>query len=351
MRKEIGLVLILVAAACAPLYLPPYELSLLGRFLALAVLALGISLIWGTGGILSLGQGVFFALGGYAIAMHLKLAGLDPGTVPDFMQWSGLNTLPWWWAPFANPVFAIAAVFVLPAAAAAALAYLVFRRRIAGSYFAIITQALALAATTLIISQQQFTGGFNGLTGFTSAFGFTLGDPHTQFALYWITLAVLAIAFVGVRLLQNSPFGKVLLAVRDGENRVRFLGYDPLPFKVIAFAIAGVLAGISGALVTLDLGVISPAMFGVVPSIEMVIWVAIGGRNSLFGAILGTLAVNFGKDVISSAFPELWLYVVGAIFVLVVTILPQGIMGLALSRRTPRISAPGAAAPPAVVPE
>ena len=350
MRKEFGLIALLVLAACAPLYLPAYDLSLLGRFLALAVLALGISLIWGTGGILSLGQGVFFALGGYAIAMHLKLAGADPGAVPDFMQWSGLNTLPWWWAPFANPVFAIAMVFVLPALAASALAYLVFRRRIGGSYFAIITQALALAATTLIISQQQFTGGFNGLTGFTSAFGFTLGDTHVQYGLYWITLAVLTIGFVGVRALQNSAFGKVLLAVRDGENRVRFLGYDPLPFKVIAFAVAGVLAGVSGALVTLDLGVISPAMFGVVPSIEMVIWVALGGRNSLLGAILGTLAVNFGKDWVSSAFPELWLYVVGAVFVLVVTIAPQGLVGLASFKRRmppPRLSPPV----PVVAPE
>ena len=349
MRKELAFLLLLVAAACAPLYLPAYELSLLGRFLALAILAVGVSLIWGTGGILSLGQGVFFALGGYAIAMHLKLAGLDAGTVPDFMQWSGLNTLPWWWEPFRNPVVAIGAVFVLPALAAAVLAYLVFRRRIAGSYFAIITQALALAATTFIISQQQYTGGFNGLTGFTDAFGFVLGDPHTQFGLYWITLAVLTIAFVAIRALQNSAFGKVLLAVRDGENRVRFLGYDPLPFKVVAFAVAGILAGVSGALVTLDLGVISPAMFGVVPSIEMVIWVAIGGRNSLLGAILGTLAVNFGKDFISSAFPDLWLYVVGAIFVLVVTIAPQGIVGLlTFRRRGPRALGP---AVPAVVPE
>jgi urea transport system permease protein len=350
MRKEIGLGLLLLAAACAPLYLPAYELSLLGRFLALAVLALGISLIWGTGGILSLGQGVFFALGGYAIAMHLKLVGADAGSVPDFMQWSGLDTLPWWWAPFRSPAVAIAAVFVLPSVAAAVLAYLVFRRRVTGAYFAIITQALALATTTFIISQQQFTGGFNGLTGFTSAFGFSLSDPHTQLGLYWVTLAVLAIAFAGIRALQLSAFGKVLLAVRDGENRVRFLGYDPLPFKVIAFAIAGLLAGVSGALVTLDLGVISPAMFGVVPSIEMVIWVAIGGRNSLLGAILGTLAVNFGKDFISSAFPDLWLYIVGAIFVLVVTVAPQGLVGLvsARGRRMPRTLSSGV---PSVVPE
>jgi urea transport system permease protein len=333
MRSSAALVVLLVAAACAPLYLPPYELSLLGRFLAFAVLALGISLIWGTGGILSLGQGVFFGLGGYAIAMHLKLAGVDAGSVPDFMQWSGLDTLPWWWSAFRSPAVALGAVVVIPAAAAALLAYFVFRRRITGSYFAIITQALTLAATTFIISQQQFTGGFNGLTGFTSAFGFTLGDPSTQFGLYWITLAILTLAYLATSALRASSFGKVLLAVRDGENRVRFLGYNPLPFKVLAFVFAAVLAGISGALVTLDLGVISPAMFGVVPSIEMVIWVAVGGRNSLLGAILGTLVVNFGKDWVSSAFPDAWLYVVGAVFVLVVTVAPQGLAGLTWSRR------------------
>jgi urea transport system permease protein len=335
-RERITLAVLLIAAACAPLYLPAYELSLLGRFLAFAILALGISLMWGTGGILSLGQGVFFGLGGYAIAMHLKLAGLDPGTIPDFMQWSGLDALPWWWAPFRSPIVAIVAVMVVPGAIAALLAYLVFRRRVTGSYFAIITQALTLAATTFIVSQQQFTGGFNGLTGFTSAFGFTLADGSTQFGLYWVTLGVLMIAFVATWGLRASAFGKILLAVRDGENRVRFLGYDPLPFKVLAFAFAAVLAGISGALVTLDLGVISPAMFGVVPSIEMVIWVAIGGRNSLVGAILGTLLVNFGKDWVSSAFPELWLYVVGAVFVLVVTVAPQGLAGLATLRRPGR---------------
>jgi urea transport system permease protein len=335
MRKRIGLIVLVIAAACAPLYLPPYELSLLGRFLAFAVLALGISLIWGTGGILSLGQGVFFGLGGYAIAMHLKLDGVDPGSVPDFMQWSGLADLPWWWEPFRNPAFALAAVLVVPAVAAALLAYFVFRRRITGSYFAIITQALTLAATTFIISQQQFTGGFNGLTGFTSAFGFTLGDPSTQFALYWITLAILTLAYLATAALRGSAFGNVLLAVRDGENRVRFLGYNPLPFKVLAFVFAAMLAGIAGALVTLDLGVISPAMFGVVPSIEMVIWVALGGRNSLIGAILGTLVVNFGKDFVSSAFPDAWLYVVGAVFVLVVTIAPQGLAGFATWRRRP----------------
>ena len=322
--------------AAAPLYVPPYELSLLGRFLAFAIAALGISLIWGTGGMLSLGQGVFFAIGGYAIAMHLKLANADPGQLPDFMQWSGLDRLPWWWEPFRSPAVALAAVIVLPGCAAAALAFLVFRRRVSGAYFAIITQALALAAATFVISQQQDTGGFNGLTGFTNVFGFTLIDAHTQLALYWITLGTLALAYLALRWLLESRFGTLLLAIRDGENRVRFLGYNPLPFKVLAFAVAGILAGISGALVTLDLGVVSPAMFGVVPSIEMVIWVAVGGRSSLIGAVIGTLLVNFGKDWVSSAFPELWLYVVGLAFILVVTLAPAGVVGVVRGVRLPR---------------
>jgi urea transport system permease protein len=326
--RQLAGIAVLVLAAAAPAVLPAYELSLLGRFLAYAILALGISLIWGTGGILSLGQGLFFAIGGYAIAMHLKLAALGPGEIPDFMQWSGLTALPWWWAPFREPAVAVAAVFVLPGLLAAALAFLVFRRRIGGAYFAIITQALTLAAATFIISQQAFTGGFNGLTNFDRVFGFTLGDQHTQLALYWITLAVLAVVFVAMTWLRGTQFGKLLLAIRDGENRVRFLGYDPLPFKVAAFAIAGFLAGISGALVSLHIGVISPAMFGVVPSIEMVIWVAVGGRESLVGTVLGTLLVNFGKDWISSLFPSLWLYVMGILFVVVVTVAPQGIVGL-----------------------
>jgi urea transport system permease protein len=328
-----GIALVLLIAA--PIYVPPYELSLLGRFLALGIAALGISLIWGTAGMLSLGQGAFFALGGYAIAMHLKLANADAGQLPDFMQWSGLDKLPWWWEPFRSPVVALAAVVVLPAVAAAILAFLVFRRRVSGAYFAIITQALALAAATFVISQQQFTGGFNGLTGFTNVFGFALTDSHTQLALYWITLAVLALSFAMLRWIMDSRFGMLLLAIRDGENRVRFLGYNPLPYKVLAFAVAGVLAGLSGALVTLDLGVISPAMFGVVPSIEMVIWVAVGGRASLIGAVLGTLLVNFGKDFISSAFPELWLYVVGLAFILVVTLAPSGVVGVAKELRRP----------------
>ncbi|HUN58066.1 MAG TPA: urea ABC transporter permease subunit UrtC [Candidatus Binataceae bacterium] len=317
-----------VALALAPAYLGDYELSLLGRFLAMGILAMGIALVWGNAGILPLGQGLFFGLGGYALAMHLKLTALSPGDIPDFMQWNGLDSLPWLWVPFESGFFAIVAALAVPAILAAALAWLVFHRRVGGVYFAIITQALALAATTFIISQQGYTGGFNGLTDFSSAFGFDLSDPHTQLGLYWVTLAILGLMFITGQWLLQTHFGKLLRAIRDGENRVRFLGYDPAPYKVIVFAIGAILAAIAGVLYTLNLSVISPAMIGVVPSIEMVIWVAVGGRDSLAGAILGTLLVNFAKDKVSSAFPEFWLYLMGALFVFVVTLMPQGIGGV-----------------------
>ncbi|HTT74771.1 MAG TPA: urea ABC transporter permease subunit UrtC [Candidatus Binataceae bacterium] len=317
-----------IALILAPFYLGGYELSLLGRFLAMGILAMGISLVWGNAGILPLGQGLFFGLGGYALAMHLKLTALGPGEIPDFMQWNGLNSLPWLWVPFKSGIFALFAAVAFPAIVAAALAWLVFHRRVGGVYFAIITQALVLAATTFIVSQQGYTGGFNGLTDFGSAFGFDLSDPHTQLGLYWLTLAILGLIFIAGQWLLQTHFGKLLRAIRDGENRVRFLGYDSAPYKVIVFALGAVLAGIAGVLYTLNISVISPAMIGVMPSIEMVVWVAVGGRESLAGAVLGTLLVNFAKDKVSSAFPEAWLYLMGALFVFVVTLMPQGIGGL-----------------------
>jgi urea transport system permease protein len=312
----------------APLYIGAYNLSLLGRFLAMSILAIGIALVWGNAGILPLGQGLFFGLGGYAVAMHLKLASLGPGEIPDFMQWNGLDSLPWLWLPFQSGVLSLIAALAVPTAVAGALAWLVFHQRVGGVYFAIITQALALAATTFIISQQPYTGGFNGLTDFGTAFGFSLADQSTQVGLYLLTVGVLAISLFGIQWLLETQFGKLLRAIRDGENRVRYLGYNPAPYKVAAFAIGGLLAGMGGVLYTLNIGVISPAMIGVVPSIEMVIWVAIGGRDSLIGAALGTLLVNFAKDKVSSWFPEIWLYLMGALFVLAVTVMPEGLGGL-----------------------
>jgi urea transport system permease protein len=325
--------LALLFAAAAPLVMPAYDLNLLGRFLALSLTAMGLAILWGEGGVLSLGQGMFFGLGGYAIAMHLKLVALTGGDkMPDFMVWTGLKALPWWWAPFANPVVAILGVLFVPPVVAGAFAWLVFRRRIGGVYVALITQALTLAFATLLISQQAFTGGFNGLTDFHTLFGLTLSSPATARGLYWFTLATVVAAYVLGRLLLASRFGKMLRATRDGPNRVRFLGYDPTPYTVIAFSVAALLAGVSGALFTLHAGVISPALVGVVPSIEMVIWVAIGGRTSLAGAIVGALLVNFAKDRISTVLPAFWLYALGGLFIVAVTAMPKGLAGLFPSR-------------------
>ncbi|MDE8653571.1 urea ABC transporter permease subunit UrtC [Novosphingobium album (ex Liu et al. 2023)] len=324
---------LLALGIAAPFYLGAYDLNLLARFMAMAILAMGLVLIWGHGGILSLGQGVFFGLGGYAIAMHMKLADLPAGEMPDFMVWSGREALPVWWEPFASPAFALAAILIVPTLLGALFAWAVFHRRVGGTYFALITQALALAFATLIISRQDVTGGFNGLTDFYSVFGFGLASPGTGTGLYWLTLAVLCLAYLGLRWLLASRFGMLLRATRDGENRVRFLGYATTPFKTVAFAIAALLAGIAGALFTLHAGVVSPALIGVVPSIEMVVWVAIGGRYSLAGAIVGALLVNLARDAVSSAFPELWLYLMGALFIVVVTLFPNGLAGLLKGNR------------------
>jgi urea transport system permease protein len=331
MKKWLNLSLdlvLLAALVAAPLYLSAYHLSMLGRFLALAILSLGLCLVWGWSGVLSLGQGVFWGIGAYILAMHLKLVGLQPGDMPDFMMWSGLDHLPRWWAMFRYPALTFAGVLIVPTVAAAGLAWLVFNRRVSGVYFALITQALALAFATLLISEQAYTGGFNGLTDFTTLLGHYIVDPSFQRALYWITVAMLVAAFLFCRWIAQTNFGKVLLAIRDGESRIRFLGYNPAGYKMISFAIGGALAGISGALYVLHVGVISPAMVGVVPSIEMVVAVAVGGRSSFTGVIFGTLLVNFGKDWISSAMPDMWQFAIGMLFILIVTLLPKGLAGI-----------------------
>ncbi|ACK50947.1 urea ABC transporter, permease protein UrtC [Methylocella silvestris BL2] len=347
-RWTIAIVVVIIAAL-APWLVSAYTLTLLGRFLAMSILAIGLVLLWGEAGILSLGQGVFFGLGGYVIAMNLKQATLGEGEIPDFMTWSGLDALPWWWTIFSHPLLATLGVILVPAAVGAVFSWLVFRRRVGGVYFALITQALALCFATLLVSQQQYTGGFNGLTDFKTLFGFDLGAIGTIYTLYWVTVALVVAAFAITYWLLATRYGKLLRATRDGENRVRFLGYDPAPYKVIAFTIAAAFAGVAGALFTLHAGVVSPALVGVVPSIEMVIWVAIGGRKSLWGAIAGTLIVNFARDQISSALPSLWLYALGLAFVLVVTFLPEGLAGLGVnlvSRLTKRSGpAPAGAAP------
>jgi len=317
----VGILLLL-----APLLLSEFRLSLLGKFLTFAIVAIGLDLIWGYGGMLSLGQGLFFGLGAYAIAMHMKLEAAN-GKLPDFMVWSGITELPWFWQPFYSPFFALAMVIVLPTTVALLLGFFVFRSRIQGVYFAIITQALTLIASILFIGQQPYTGGTNGMTNLKTIFGFSLAEQSTQVALYLVTVLSLGVVYLLCRLITGSRFGRLLVAMRDDEDRVRFLGYDPVVLKTIVFALSAALAGIGGALFVPQVGIISPAALGVVPSIEMVIWVAVGGRGTLVGAIVGALVVNWGKSFFSESFPDIWQYFYGGLFIASVLFFPHGIVG------------------------
>lgn len=314
-------------ALIMPLILPTFRLQLLGRFLALAIAALGIDLIWGYTGLLSLGHGIFFALGGYALAMYLKLQ-LPPGEIPDFFTLYGVNDLPWLWKPFYSFPFTIFAVIIIPGIVAGLLGYLVFRNRIKGVYFSIITQAALIVFFNFFNGQQQLINGTNGLkTETDKIFGFVVGSAPVQLAFYEITILFLIATYLICRWLTSGRFGNLLIAIRDDEFRLRFSGYNPTWFKVLVFAISGAFAGIAGALYTVQTGIITPNAMDVAFSIEMVIWVAVGGRGSLIGAILGTLLVRLGRTVLSEQFPEVWLFFQGALFLIVVTILPDGIVG------------------------
>lgn len=319
----IALVLILVM----PVLLSEFRLNLLGRFLALAIVALGIDLIWGYTGLLSLGHGIFFALGGYAIAMHLQLAPLAPGVLPEFMNLYGVTELPWFWQPFYSLPLATLAVFIIPALMAGILGYLVFRNRIRGVYFSILTQAATIVFFNFFNGQQKLFNGTNGLTNYKTFLGLEVKATQTQFIFYALTILLLVGGYALCRWLTSGRFGRLLIAIRDDESRVRFSGYDPTGFKVLVFAISAALAGIAGAMFTLQTGIISPKAMDIAFSIEMVIWVAVGGRASLIGAVLGAIVVNFGKSLLSEQFPEVWLFFQGALFLLVVTVLPGGIVG------------------------
>ena len=319
--------LVLAVLLAAPLALSDFRVALLGKFLTFAILAVSLNLIWGYAGMLSLGHGVFFGLGGYAMAMYLKLESAQ-GKLPDFMFWSGLTELPLFWAPFQHAWFAIPMTFLVPAALAGGLGYLVFRSRITGVYFALITQALALIVSILFIGQQPYTGGTNGITNYTTIFGYPINAASTQIVLYYATLAALTITYLLCSWLIASRFGRLLVAMRDDENRVRFSGYNPAALKTIVFALSAGIAGIAGALFTPQVGIISPTMMGIVPSIEIAIWVAVGGRGVLLGAIVGAILVNGAKSGLSESFPAIWQYFLGLLFIGAVLIFPAGIMGL-----------------------
>ncbi len=302
-----------------------FRVGLLGRFMALGIAALGIDLIWGYTGLLSLGHGIFFALGGYAFAMFLLLQ-TDP--LPDFFNANGVTELPWFWQPFGSLPLTIAAVLIIPALIAALVGYFVFRNRIRGVYFSILTQAALIIFFNIFNSQQKWINGTNGLkTDSTKIFGQLVSSIEVQWIFYLLSLFGLVGAYVLCRWLTGGRFGRLLVAIRDDEPRVRFSGYDPTGFKVLVLAISAALAGVAGALFTVQSGIITPKAMDVGASIEMVIWVAVGGRGTLIGAIIGTIIVNFAKSILSEQFPAVWLFFQGGLFLLVVTSLPDGIVG------------------------
>jgi urea transport system permease protein len=310
-----------------PLIFSDFRLTLLGRFLSLAIVALGIDLIWGFTGLLSLGHGIFFALGGYGLAMYLQLQ-LPEGQLPEFFGLYGVSELPWFWQPFYSLPFTLAAIVLIPGIVAAILGYLVFRNRIRGVYFSILTQAALIVFFNFFNGQQKLINGTNGLkTSTAPLFGQQAGDAKVQLIFYVLTVIFLALTYLLCRWITSGRFGNLLIAIRDDESRVRFSGYNPTPYKVFVFALSGAIAGIAGAFYTVQSGIVSPQYMDIAFSIEMVIWVAVGGRATLIGAILGAVAVNYGRSLLSEKFPEIWLFFQGALFLIVVTVLPDGVVG------------------------
>ena len=328
LRRILPWLLIVVAALLLPVVLPPFRLNLLGRFLSLGIVALGIDLIWGFTGLLSLGQGIFFALGGYALGMHLQLGSLAPGELPEFFGLYGVKSLPAFWQPFSSPLFTLLCIWVLPAVVAGVLGYLVFRNRIKGVYFSILTQAALLVFFNFFNGQQKLINGTNGLkTDTARMLGQLVGSDAMQRNLFWLTVVLAVGAYLLCRWLTRGRFGDALIAIRDDEPRLRFTGYNTTVYKTLVFAVAGAMAGVSGALYTVQSGIISPQFMAVPFSIEMVIWVAVGGRGTLIGAVLGAVLINYAKSLVSEALPETWLFIQGGLFLLVVTALPDGLVG------------------------
>lgn len=321
-------VMALVLLVWAPSSLTPFRLANLGKYCSWALAAVGIGLAWGRGGMLVLGQGVFFGLGGYAMAMHMKLEAAGPGNVPDFMQLYGNGTMPGWWEPFRSGPFTVFAIVALPALVSFVLGYAILKRRVKGAYFAILTQALAVAFATLLIATIKQTGGFNGLNTFTTFFGHNLYDPTVKKNLYLIVAGLLILCLVIVWQLYRSRYGELLVASRDAEERIRFLGYDPANIKLVAFVVAAVMASIGGAMFVPIAGIISPSNVDATASIMLIAGVALGGRASLLGPALGAIAVGYGQTALSERFPTQWTYFQGALFIVVLLFLPLGIASL-----------------------
>ena len=335
----VGAILLLVMPALNLLppedswmHLSDFSLNRFGKFLAFAILALGLDLIWGYTGILSLGQGVFFGLGAYCMGMHMMLTigkeSVYGSDMPDFMVWNQVKELPLFWKPFYSFPAAVIGAILVPMLFALIFGFFAFRSRIKGVYFAIITQALALVAWLVFNRNDTNLGGTNGLTDFKQVLGYRLSEPSTQMVLYIITVLCLGASYLFCQWIIRSRAGRVLVAVRDSEKRVVFSGYTPANYKLFVFVVAAALAGLAGMLYAPQVGIITPAQIGVLPSLEMVIWVAVGGRASLAGAVLGAVSVNYGRSVLTNYFPELWPFILGGLFVLVVLLFPDGLIGM-----------------------
>jgi urea transport system permease protein len=319
--------------------LPDYLIPLLGKFACYAMVALAMDLIWGYAGILSLGHGVFFALGGYAMGMHLMRAiageGVYRSDLPDFMVFLDWKTLPWYWYGFSSFPFAFFMALAVPGVLAYVFGFFAFRSRIRGVYFSIITQALTYALMLLFFRNNTGFGGNNGLTDFKRLLGFSLQEPTTKLGLYVLSVAALLLVYVGCRYLIVSKLGRILTAIRDAESRLMFCGYDPRSYKLFLWVVSAVMCGLAGALYVPQVGIINPSEMQPANSIEMAIWVAVGGRGTLTGALTGALLVNGAKSWCTAAFPDLWLYVLGALFVVVTLCLPGGLVSLGRIFRQP----------------
>jgi urea transport system permease protein len=343
----IGFALIaLLILVVLPLSVDIFRLNLVGKYLTYAFVAVGLVLCWGHTGILSLGQGVFFGLGGYCMGAFLKLEASSvantkiqstPG-IPDFMDWNQITELPFFWMPFKSLPFTLLAILAVPALLAFILSAAMFKRRVGGVYFAIITQALAAVMTILIVGRQGYTGGINGITDLRTLLGWDIRPDHAKYVLYFVCCGLLLGVMLLARFVVSSKLGRILVAIRDKEDRVRFSGYDVSSFKIFVFCLASAIAAIGGAMFTLQVGFMSPSFVGIVPSIEMVIFAAVGGRHSIVGAVTGTLLVNWGKTVFSESFPELWLFGIGGLFIAVVLLFPRGLAGLMTDQVIPRIA-------------
>ena len=326
-----GALLLAVLNLMFPAQVPTYVVSLFGKYLAYAILALAVDLVWGFAGILSLGHAAFFALGGYAMGMYLMrqigTRGQYGAALPDFMVFLNWHELPWFWLGFDWFPFALIMAMLVPAVLAALFGYFAFRSRVSGVYLSIITQALTYALLLAFFRNDMGFGGNNGLTDFKELLGAPLSAPTTRAGLLVVTAAVLCGCYALARWLTRSRFGKVLVAVRDAESRTRFLGYRPENYKLVMWTISAAMAGIGGALYVPQVGIINPGEFAPTNSIEAVIWVAVGGRGTLIGAILGAVLVNLAKTILTGQLPELWLFALGALFIVVTLFLPRGIVG------------------------